>query len=238
MSERSREAEADRQVNADNLRHFGEPVYEYDMGQGIEDGYLAACEIVRRDIFLDDKPRERARDRCRRRRPRGQGAPRTRDTGEAVGWAEARARYEAAAFEDRLLLPERVAAMTRDLFDHLLATGGPEQKTIMFCARDRHADDVATALNNLYATWCAAEGRPRLEPYAFKCTAAAGGQDYLADLRGASRITSSPPRSICSPPAWTYPASATSSSSSTSARRSPSTRWSAGARALIRPPAS
>ena len=26
-------------------RYFGEPVYEYDMAQGIEDGYLAACEI-------------------------------------------------------------------------------------------------------------------------------------------------------------------------------------------------
>jgi type I restriction enzyme R subunit len=47
VTERSREAEADRQVNADNLRHFGEPVYEYDRGQGIEDGYLAACEIAR-----------------------------------------------------------------------------------------------------------------------------------------------------------------------------------------------
>ena len=57
VAERSREADADRQVNADNLRHFGEPVYEYDIGQGIEDGYLAACEIIRRDIFLDDKPR-------------------------------------------------------------------------------------------------------------------------------------------------------------------------------------
>jgi type I restriction enzyme R subunit len=77
--------------------------------------------------------------------------------------------------------------MARDLYDHLLATGGPEQKTIVFCARDRHADDVATALNNLYAEWCASQGRPRLEPYAFKCTAASGGQEYLADLRGASR---------------------------------------------------
>ena len=25
------------------------------MSQGIEDGYLAACEIVRRDVFLDGK---------------------------------------------------------------------------------------------------------------------------------------------------------------------------------------
>lgn len=186
VSERSREAEADRQVNADNLRHFGEPVYEYDMGQGIEDGYLAACEIVRRDIFLDDKPRPE-RETGVEQEDLKDKVLQDAGTGDVVGWIEARARYEAAAFEDRLLLPERVAAMARDLFEHLLATGGPEQKTIVFCARDRHADDVATALGNLYAAWCAAEGQPRLEPYAFKCTAASGGQKYLADLRGASR---------------------------------------------------
>src|SRR2546426_12431408 len=50
-------SQADAQISADNIRHFGEPVYEYDIAQGIDDGYLAACEIVRRDIFLDDKPR-------------------------------------------------------------------------------------------------------------------------------------------------------------------------------------
>jgi type I restriction enzyme R subunit len=186
VSERSREAEADRQVNADNLRHFGEPVYEYDMGQGIEDGYLAACEIVRRDIFLDDNPRNERETGVEQEDLKSKTL-RDANTGEPVGWVAARARYDATAFEDRLLLPERVSAMARDLFDYLLATGGPEQKTIIFCARDRHADDVAAALNNLYAAWCAAEGRSRLEPYAFKCTAASGGQEYLADLRGASR---------------------------------------------------
>src|SRR5207248_6343324 len=60
-----------------------------------------------------------------------------------------------------LLLPDRVQAMCRDLFRHLLATVGPEQKTIVFCARDRHAEDVAIALNNLYATWCGEQGRAR-----------------------------------------------------------------------------
>jgi type I restriction enzyme R subunit len=186
VSERSREAEADRQVNADNLRHFGEPVYEYDMGQGIEDGYLAACEIIRRDIFLDDKPRNERESGVEHEDLKDK-VLRDANTGEVLGWVQARPRYEATSFEDRLLLPERVTAMARDLYDHLLATGGPEQKTIVFCARDRHADDVATALNNLYAEWCASQGRPRLEPYAFKCTAASGGQEYLADLRGASR---------------------------------------------------
>ena len=57
LTERTPESQTDTRVSADNLRHFGPPVYEYDMSPGIEDGYLAACEIVRRDIFLDDKPR-------------------------------------------------------------------------------------------------------------------------------------------------------------------------------------
>lgn len=95
--------------------------------------------------------------------------------------------YEKTQFEDRILLPDRVLAMCQDLFKYLLETGGPEQKTIIFCVRDRHADDVAATMNNLYAQWCLTQGKPRLEPYAFKCTAASGGSDYLADLRGASR---------------------------------------------------
>ena len=40
FTEDSPEAQADRQITADNLRYFGEPVYEYDIGQGIEDGLL------------------------------------------------------------------------------------------------------------------------------------------------------------------------------------------------------
>src|SRR5208337_4858165 len=95
--------------------------------------------------------------------------------------------YGAPSLDDNLLIPERVQAMTKFLFGQLLATGWPEQKTIIFCARDRHPEDVAAAMNNLYADWCAGEKRPRLEHYAFRCTASVGGAQYLADLRGASR---------------------------------------------------
>ncbi len=186
ITEQSKEAQADAQITADNIRHFGEPVYEYDMSQGIEDGYLAACEIVRRDIFLDDKEQSERETGVERGDLVGK---RVTDaiTGKPLTLVDIQARYEAPSFEDRLLMPERVAQMSRDLFDCLLATGGPEQKTIIFCARDRHADDVAAAMNNLYADWCAKNGKPRLEPYAFKCTAAVGGAQYLADLRAASR---------------------------------------------------
>lgn len=77
--------------------------------------------------------------------------------------------------------------MCKDLFNYLLETGGPEQKTIIFCARDRHADDVAVCMNNLYAQWCARTGKQRLDYYAFKCTAASSGNDQLPDLRASSR---------------------------------------------------
>ncbi len=178
--------ELDARILADNLKHFGSPVYEYDVSQGIEDGYLAACEIVRRDMFLDDKPsNERASGIARP--DLANKVVVDANTGEAVPISGIRERYDADSFEALLLLPERVAAMTLDLFHHLLATGGPEQKTIIFCVRDRHADVVATAMNNLYADWCAQNGRPRLEAYAFKCTGSVGGADYIADLRAGSR---------------------------------------------------
>jgi hypothetical protein len=32
-----------------------EPVYEYDMSQGVEDGYLAACQIDKFDLFHENK---------------------------------------------------------------------------------------------------------------------------------------------------------------------------------------
>ncbi|HJP88804.1 MAG TPA: DEAD/DEAH box helicase family protein [Candidatus Limnocylindrales bacterium] len=183
---RSTDAQVDAAISADNVRHFGEPVYEYDIGQAIEDGYLAACEIVRRDIFLGGSPFAERETGLEQDDLWGTTLA-DAITGELVGVGETRERYEAGAFESKLLLPDRVEAMTADLFDLLLATGGPEQKTIIFCARDQHADGVAIAMNNRYAAWCKDNGRKPADPYAFKCTAASHGGDYLADLRGASR---------------------------------------------------
>ncbi|MFZ5864185.1 MAG: DEAD/DEAH box helicase family protein [Nitrospirota bacterium] len=186
ITEKTKEAQADAQITADNLQHFGEPVYEYDMSQGIDDGYLAACEIHRFDLFHDNKEANE-RERGVTRKDLAGKTLTDAMTGHEITSDSAREHYDPHSLEDKLLMPERVAAMTRDLFNHLVATGGPEQKTIIFCRRDRHADDVAAAMNNLYADWCAKNNRPRLESYAFKCTASVGGADYIADLRGGSR---------------------------------------------------
>ena len=172
-------AKADAEITADNVAYFGEPVYEYDIGQGIDDGYLAACEIHVGRVSLDDTGISQADILARK--------PVDANTGQLVTAAELRTLYERTTFEDRLLLPDRVLAMCEDLFAHLLATGGPEQKTIIFCARDRHADDVAATLNNLYAAWCHEHGATPVEHYAFKCTAASSGSDYLADFKASAR---------------------------------------------------
>ena len=101
--------------------------------------------------------------------------------------AEDGAHYEAESFEADIVLPERTKAMAEDLFYHVLATGGPHQKAIVFCVRDLHAEQVATAMNNLYAAWRQAQGPNagvRADPYAFKCTAEAGGASDDRRLQG------------------------------------------------------
>ncbi|WP_140418298.1 hypothetical protein, partial [Vibrio cholerae] len=44
----------DQEITANNRKYFGEPVYEYTLIQAQEDGYLAACEIVKRKASIDN----------------------------------------------------------------------------------------------------------------------------------------------------------------------------------------
>jgi type I restriction enzyme R subunit len=186
FTERTPEAQKDEAISADNIRHFGEPVYEYDMAQGIEDGYLAACEIIRRDIFINAKKKNERETGLRAEDLAGAKLV-DANTGEPLSMEQLRGRYAASSFERSIIVKERVRVMAQDLFGQLLATGGPEQKTIIFCVSDAHSDDVAIVLNNLYAEWCRENGRQPLDHYAFKCTAAVQGGDYIADFRGGTR---------------------------------------------------
>lgn len=177
--EETAEAKQDAAITANNIAYFGEPAYEYEIAQAIEDGYLAACEIQKGRVNLDDTGITKEEIIARN--------PVDAITGQRRTPQQIDDLYEKYQYEDRILLPDRVVAMCQDLFNYLLDTGGPEQKTIIFCARDRHADDVSVCMNNLYAKWCADNGKQRLDTYAFKCTAASSGNDQLPDLRASSR---------------------------------------------------
>ena len=134
----------DAQITADNLRHFGEPVYEFSLAQGIEDGYLAPCDIKQGRVSIDE-------DALLKQQVIDHDARRT-DTGAKAKPAEVRDSYVARNYDAKLQIPVRLAAMCEDLFQYLLETGGPEQKTIVFCASDTHADRVASWLNNRFGS--------------------------------------------------------------------------------------
>lgn len=183
------ECRADARLTSDNLAYFGEPVYEYEIGQAMADGYLAAMDIKLAAVDLDE---------------RGLGIdeivlknPKDANTGRPLTAKEIAARYEANSFEQSIILPDRVKAMCHDLFSQMRANTlhrgadgmplGPRQKTIIFCATDRHADLVAAEMNNIFAAYTAAKGEERFDPYAFKCTASVGGNDFIPDFRGSVR---------------------------------------------------
>ena len=174
---------SDKAITANNYEYFGDPVYEYPIAQAMQDGYLAFMEVVRSDVWTAE-----TLDRL-------EGVERERLSGSRVSEAisgaqreleDLREHYAAGNLEQELRIPQRVTAMAADLFSHLLRSGGPEQKTVIFCASIAHANEVVQDLNNRYAAWCSEQGQTAAEPYAFTCTSG-GGAELLADLRGSAR---------------------------------------------------
>ncbi|MDP5185055.1 DEAD/DEAH box helicase family protein [Blastococcus sp. BMG 814] len=172
--------ERDEQITAHNLRYFGEPVYEYSLVQGQEDGYLAASEVIRRTVDLDATAI--TRDDIVERSAKDYYTGRTIQPGDIDD------QYDARRYEQALQLPDRVDAMCEDLFAMLLETGGPHQKAAIFCVRDTHATEVTLALNNIYEEWCKSTGQKPAEPYAFQCTGnpnlRPSAAELIPDFRG------------------------------------------------------
>jgi type I restriction enzyme R subunit len=167
----------DALITANNLKYFGEPVYEYNLIQAQEDGYLAACEIIKRKASIDGTTFTSEEVL--------KANPIDAKTGKPVGVEQIKSQYTARQFDSELHMPERVAAMCEDLFKQLCQYGGPEQKAIIFCTREIHADRVAMQMNNLYSKWCKQQGRTAKQHYAFKCMGGAnGGRELIEPMRG------------------------------------------------------
>ena len=163
----------------DNYAHFGEPVFEYGINEAMDDGYLAAMRLEPSTVITADQV-----EREEGIAPELLDADEIRDatTGLESSVAEMQEKYAAGSIEDRLRIVERVEEMCDDLFQRLLDSGGPLQKTLIFCASDDHADKVAAEMGNLYAKWCGENGERRANQYAFKCTAK-GGSEHLSTFK-------------------------------------------------------
>lgn len=123
-------------LRADNkatYRYFGNPVYQYSLKQGIEDGFLAPYRVHRVVTSVDAagwRPSKGELDRFGREIPDED--------------------YHTRDFERMVALRSRTEAIARHLTDFLKGTDR-FAKTIVFCVYQEHADEMRRALNNLNA---------------------------------------------------------------------------------------
>lgn len=168
----------DQEITANNLRYFGEPVYAYTLIEAQEDGYLAACEIVKRKASIDNTVFTREEILKAGVKDIRTGKPLTEEDLH-------KAEYTGKDFDDELFIELRTPKMCEDLFKLLCQNGGPEQKVIIFCTREIHADRVAMHMNNLYARWCREHNQTPKDHYAFKCMGGPNnGADMIEPMRG------------------------------------------------------
>lgn len=178
LEESDRTTQEDQEITANNRAYFGEPVYEYTLIQAQEDGYLAACEIVKRKASIDKIVFTKAEIL--------KAGVKDIKTGKPLTEADlTKEQYTGKDFDDELFIDLRTPKMCKDLFEMLCANGGPEQKVIIFCNREIHADRVAQQMNNLYVRWCKENGQTPKDLYAFKCMGGPNnGADLIEPMRG------------------------------------------------------
>jgi type I restriction enzyme, R subunit len=174
----SAEAKQDQDITANNRQYFGEPVYEYALIQAQEDGYLAACEIVKRKASIDSATFTKEEILKAGVKDIKTDLPLTEDD-------LTKSEYTGKDFDNELFIELRTPKMCADLFKLLCENGGPEQKVIIFCNREIHADRVSQHMNNLYVHWCKEQGQEPKDHYAFKCMGGANnGSDMIEPMRG------------------------------------------------------
>ena len=112
------------------LTYFGEPVYTYSLGQGVEDGFLAPWKVVRIDL---DKDLQGWRP------PAGMIDDLGREVEDRV--------YNQRDMDRALVLNERTRKVAGKIVEYLSGSD-PWGKTIVFCENVDHAERIRSALVN------------------------------------------------------------------------------------------
>ncbi|QHN05378.1 DEAD/DEAH box helicase [Granulicella sp. WH15] len=120
-----------RDDNKDTYKYFGNPLYTYSLGQGIDDGFLAPYRVHRIVSTVDAagwRPTQGERDRYGREIP------------DAL--------YGTPEFERLIVLKARTEAIAKHL-SAFMQQNGVFAKTIVFCVDQEHADEMRRVLSNL-----------------------------------------------------------------------------------------
>ncbi len=125
-----------RTENIDTYKYFGEPVFTYSLGQGIDDGFLATYKVHRTITNFTE-------DGLVIQDAIAQGAQL-----EVPPEAEPQDQYEMPDFESKIKMPEHVATLCAHM-DGLMRRFGRMEKTMVFCVSMEHALLVTEELNRL-----------------------------------------------------------------------------------------
>jgi len=159
-----------RSDNIDTFAYFGEPVFSYSLGQGIDDGFLANYKVhkVKTNLDVEGLDLDRA----------------TREGAEVYipPDAEPRDHYDTPDFERQVTMPDRVEKHCLHL-SRLLKDFGRTEKTIVFCVSQEHAEQVRDLLNKLNADLNIAEYAVRI------VSEEADAQDLLEKFQTVERPT-------------------------------------------------
>ena len=126
-----------RQEARDTYRYFGNPIYEYSLRQGIEDGFLAPYRVHRVITEWDAagwRPSKDELDRYRRAIPDDE--------------------YSTRDFERVVALRARTETIAHHLAEFMKKTGR-FAKTIVFCVDQEHALEMARAVGTYRRSACA-----------------------------------------------------------------------------------
>jgi type I restriction enzyme, R subunit len=127
--------------NINTYKYFGEPVYKYELNQGIDDGYLANYLVQRIKTNVD-------KDGINIKEAQLEGAEvyiPDEDTATVI-----KDIYHTPEFERGITVPERTEVVCEKICD-LLERYGPMDKTIIYCVNIDHAEEVKKAIQNHFA---------------------------------------------------------------------------------------
>ena len=127
-----------REDNIDVYEYFGEPIFEYSLGQAIEDGYLVPYKIykITTNLYREGLDVSEAEEVV---------------YDDEVEPEMIKDFYEPSEYERAVTIPEQIDLLSRKVIEVLDKTN-PYGKTIIFCVDMAHAQIVKDKLNQLKGT--------------------------------------------------------------------------------------
>ena len=139
-----------REDNIDVYEYFGEPVFEYSLGQAIEDGFLVPYKIykVSTNLYKEGLNVDNAEEVI---------------YDDEIEPEEIKDFYEPSEYERAITIPDQIELLSKKVIDILDKTN-PYGKTIIFCTDMAHAQQVKDELNHIkgkdeYATRIVSEDK-------------------------------------------------------------------------------